>query len=65
MAVELGQAEALRETTDALLVRLEDEDGREVWFPKTQIDDESEVWKAGQEGELVVSDWIAEKKGFV
>lgn len=64
MAVELGHAKVKRETAAAILVVLEDEGGREVWFPKSHVDDESEVWEAGQEGELVVSDWIAEEKGL-
>lgn len=32
------------------------------WIPISQIDDESEVWKEGDEGELVVSEWIAIQK---
>ncbi len=46
----------------ALLVSV---DGRDVWFPQLAIDDDSEIWEAGQEGELVVSQRIAEEKGLV
>lgn len=49
-----------RESPLALLVRLDD--GREVWIPKSQISDNSEVFCEGQRGELVVSRWFAEKE---
>lgn len=42
-------------------------DGAEVWIPHSQIDEDSEVRDAdgNAEGTLVVSRWIAEKKGLV
>ena len=52
---------ALKETDAALLVEVE---GKQVWIPKSQVDDESEVYGEGHEGELVVSDWIAMQKGL-
>jgi len=39
--------------------------GKEVWIPVSQIDDDSEVFEEGHEGKLVVSQWIAEQKGLV
>lgn len=33
-----------------------------VWIPQSQIDDDSEVYKAGDEGTLVISQWIADQK---
>lgn len=36
----------------------------EIWIPQSQIDEDSEVWKKGQDGTLVISDWIAEKKNL-
>jgi hypothetical protein len=56
------EATALRATDAALLVEI---DGRQFWIPQSQIDDDSEVYQAGDEGELVVSQWIAEQKGLV
>jgi len=50
------------ETTSALLVEV---DGEEVWMPKSQIDDDSEVYKAGTSGKLVVTEWIATQKKLV
>lgn len=63
MARELwrGQAETIRETPKAILVEVE---GEEFWIPKSQIDDESEVWQDDQEGELVIPLWLAEEKGL-
>jgi hypothetical protein len=61
---ELGLGRGEKETEKALLVILE-ETGDEVWVPKSQIHDDSEVFKEGQSGEVVVSAWWAEKKGLV
>jgi hypothetical protein len=38
------------------------EDGEQVWIPKSQIHDDSEVYKRGTEGVLVISEWIVEQK---
>lgn len=53
---------ALRQTEKALLVEL---DGKEIWVPQSQIDDDSEVFEAGGEGVLVVSEWWATERGLV
>lgn len=53
---------ALGETDKALHVEI---DGERYWVPKSQIDDDSEVWLAHQEGTLIVSEWWAEKRGLV
>jgi hypothetical protein len=60
--VRLPDVVAVKATERALLVRIE---GKEHWIPQGQIDDESEVWREGDEGELVVSEWIATQKGLV
>lgn len=51
------------ETDKAILVEIEGED---FWVPKSQIDDDSEVFsqKSGT-GTLIVSVWWAEKQGLV
>ena len=56
-----GDAVALRETAKALLV---DVDGEENWIPKGQIDDDSEVYQRGDEGELVIPMWLAIDRGW-
>lgn len=37
----------------------------EAWIPKSQISPDSEIWKVGQkDGSLIITEWIAEKKGW-
>jgi hypothetical protein len=52
----------LSETAKAILVDVE---GEEVWIPKSMIHDDSEVFRQGHTGTLIVSRWIAEQKGLV
>lgn len=54
-------ARVVHNTDNALLVDIE---GDEYWIPKSQIHDDSEVWKKGQEGDLVIHYWYARKLGF-
>jgi len=42
-----------------------DIDGTLYWIPQSQVDDDSELWENGQEGTLVLSEWIAKEKGLV
>ena len=49
-------------------ILVEDEDGEEVWIPNSQIDDDSEIWEDSElkeEGKLVISEWLATKKGWL
>ncbi len=61
--VEFENVVCLRETEQALLCRLDT--GEEVWFPKSQVDDDSEVYEEDGRGKLVVTAWIATQKGLV
>jgi hypothetical protein len=45
-----------------LSVMLEVDDGRVVAIPKSQIHSELGDWTIGEEAELAVSTWIAEKE---
>lgn len=36
-----------------------------AWIPQSQVTDDSEVWKPGDQGKLVITEWIAEQKGLV
>lgn len=54
-------ARALKETAKALLIDAGDE---QVWVPKSVIHDDSEVYAAGHEGELVVQAWFGRKHGW-
>jgi hypothetical protein len=59
--IEIDDVTVKRETEKALLCEI---DGEEVWIPKGQIDDDSEVYEMGTEGTLIISKWIAEQKGL-
>ncbi len=59
---EFEGAECIRETPKAILVKI---DENEIWFPKWAIDDDSEVWKEGQSGKLVIAERVAEEKGLI
>jgi hypothetical protein len=48
------------ETAKALLVIFEDES--EKWIPKSVIHDDSDVYKMGTSGTLIVQRWFAEKE---
>ena len=38
---------------------------RDVWFFQDMIHENSEIWKEGQEGQLVVSEWVTTKKDLI
>lgn len=60
------QVRCLRATEKAILVRfIELPDEPEIWIPQSQVDDDSEVWKPGDEGTLVINEWIARKNGII
>lgn len=59
--VTLSDVTVEHETDQALLCEIH---GEKVWIPKSQITDDSEVYEAGTEGDLVITHWIAEKKGL-
>jgi hypothetical protein len=54
----------VKKETGAALLCVTREHG-EVWVPKSQIDEDSEVYKEGTDGRLIVTQWIAEQKGWV
>lgn len=56
----------VRATNQAILIQIGVGPGRQqYWIPQSQIDDDSEVWQFGDEGTLVVSEWIATEKGLL
>jgi hypothetical protein len=60
--VPFNDVVCITETDLAILCEIE---GGEFWIPVSQIDDESEVWKKGDTGQLVVSEWFATEKGLI
>ena len=57
----LGEYEVIKETAKAILVSDGDD---QLWVPKSVIHDNSEIWKTGQSGNLVVETWFAENEGL-
>lgn len=60
--VSLDDVECIKETDAALLCVI---DGDEVWIPKSQVHEDSEVRQEGSSGTLVITEWIAREKGLV
>jgi len=60
--VRIEDCEIIKATDKAVLVRIGGE--VEKWIPQSQIDDDSEVWKEGDKGDLVIKAWFAEKEGL-
>lgn len=60
--VEIDDCTGVRATEKALLVRFADGDTH--WIPQSQIDDDSEVYRPGDEGTLIVNEWWAKKEGW-
>lgn len=63
--VNLGPARVVRATAKALLVYVESEDAQR-WVPRSQVHDDSEVFddSSNAEGDLVVTQWFAQKEGL-
>ncbi len=61
--VEL-EVSVLAETAAALRIRTDD--GKEAWIPKSQIDEDSEVYSLkSSPGTMLVTEWIATQKELV
>lgn len=56
--VIIADVEATAESEKAILVSVE---GDEVWVPKKIIHDDSETYKKGTSGNLIVQKWWADK----
>ena len=62
--VTIGEVTVTVETDKALLCHIDDDSNREMWVPKSVVHDDSEAWKKGDNGKLVVKAWWAEKYGY-
>lgn len=60
--VEFQDVRCVAETGLALLCAI---NGSEVWIPRSQVDDSSDVLGEDDEGELVITEWLAVEKGLV
>jgi len=67
MPVTIPDAFVKRDSGKAILVDAPELD-EATWIPKSQVDDDSEVYDGTHDGkgpcDLVISDWIAEEKGL-
>lgn len=61
--IEFTGCRGIKETALAVLVDIPGIG--EKWIPKSQIDDDSEVWEEGNEGTLVITEWFALERGLV
>jgi len=57
-------ARCIKQSEKAILVIAPDLEG-ETWIPQSQIHDDSEVYKEGHEGKLVIKMWWARKQGWI
>jgi hypothetical protein len=57
--------QVIHEREEALLVETDDLDEKEVWIPKSQIHQYSEVREVGEAGEMVIPYWLAQERGWV
>lgn len=60
----IENVECVRETAKAICVESEDFE-ESVWIPKSVVHDDSEVYKDGDIGSLVVELWFAEKQNLI
>ena len=62
-----GNAHVQDDTSIAIRVEADWHYGgrRLVWIPQSQIDDDSEVWRKGQKGEIVINEGMAVEKGLI
>ena len=60
----IENCEIIKETSKAILVESENLD-EETWIPQSQVHDDSEIWKEGQKGDLIISEWMAKKIGLI
>lgn len=50
------------ESDEAIKVELDD--GRTFWIPKSQVHDDSESYELGTDGTLIIPEWLADSKGM-
>lgn len=61
---ELVTIENVRAVAASSLALCVEIDGEAHWLPESQIHADSEVFEVGHFGRLVITRWIAEKKGL-
>ena len=62
-----NEVEVIRESDSGKALLIKDDEGEEFWIPKSQIHEDSEVFKvagANSYGRLIVTKWLAELEGW-
>jgi hypothetical protein len=59
---EYENCECIGETAKAIKVVIPGSEKLSYWIPKSIVHDNSEVYKDGTEGTLIVAAWFAEKE---
>ena len=62
--VNLGNGTCVKTSDKAILVELDNDPGSQHWIPQSQVDEDSEVYDRGHEGDVIVTTWWAKKNGF-
>lgn len=68
---DIDDAVCIHESDKAILITApvfgDDRNGKpvEVWIPQSQITEDSEVWKVGDTGTLIVTEYLAEQRGWI
>lgn len=62
-AHSMGQVQVTAETSKAIMCVPESDGDASYWVPKSVVHDDSEAFKKGDSGSLVVKKWWAEKNG--
>ena len=63
-----NEVEVIRESDSGKALLVKDDEGEEFWVPKSQIHDDSEVFKpagVNSYGRLIVTEWLAKEKGWL
>lgn len=64
MSFRVEDAKCVHATEKAILVEAPDFD-EPTWIPLAHVDEDSEVYKVGTDGVLIVSEWLAEQRGWL
>lgn len=62
-----NEVEVIRESDSGKALLVKDDEGEEFWVPKSQIHEDSEVYKPSgpnSYGRLIVTQWLANEKGW-
>jgi hypothetical protein len=61
---EYENAICVGETDKGIWVSLPDLLDEDIFIPDSHVSDDSEVYKKGTKGTLIITNWIAKKKGL-